>query len=136
MHQLETVWQGCNRSLRCHRLPVALRRTMIALCLVATGLLAGCAAREPHPLLQYEPVKMTDVGLVRYYYDLGEAIDACEGSSQGDSTVSVGGGASTGGGGIFGVSVGQPVSKGCNSDPLRKQRVDTAIEMRRRGLQP
>ncbi|WP_022662151.1 hypothetical protein [Paucidesulfovibrio longus] len=98
-------------------------------------LLCACVAKQSHPLLQYEPAKMTDEGLVRYYYDLGEAIDACERSGQGDATVSVGGGVGTGGWSGVGVSVGQPVSKGCKSDPLRQRRVDTAIEMRKRGIQ-
>ncbi|MGE4291371.1 MAG: hypothetical protein AB7E32_04085 [Desulfovibrio sp.] len=102
--------------------------------MLCAALLCACATRQTHPLLQYDPVKMTDVGIVRYYYDLGEAIDACEASSQGDTTVAVGGGMSTGGWSGVGVSVGQPVSKGCNSDSLRQRRVDTAIEMRRRNI--
>lgn len=123
---------GPNCPVRAPRLSPGLLMTA----LLAAALLSGCVAAQSHPLLEYDPVKMTDVGIVRYYYDLGEAIDACEGSSQGDTTVSVGGGASTGGGSVFGVSVGQPVGQGCNSDSLRQRRVDTVIEMRRRNIQP
>lgn len=107
----------------------------IILCIFATILLAACATSGPHPLLQHDYTKMTDVGILRYYYDLGEAIDECNGSKQGDTTVSVGGGAGSGGS-IFGVALGQQVGDGCDAAPLRDRRTDVRLEMRKRGINP
>lgn len=110
------------------------RITPTAILLAAALLLAACAA-GPHPLLRAEPAGMNDAALLRYYYDLGEAIEECERSTQGDTTVSVGTG--TGTGGTWGtVVVGQTVGQGCDSTALRRRRAEVRTQLSGRGISP
>ena len=101
--------------------------------LLAVFALAGCAEKRPHPLLLESPEKMSDSGLLQYYYDLESAIAECE-SHTGDTSVGLGGG-SGGGGGFFGVGISKAVDS-CDSAPLRQRRTETRLEMERRGLRP
>ena len=115
-----------------------MRRAKVAAAGLVALLLWGCAATAPHPLLREDPLRMSDVGLARYYYDLGEAIDRCEGRTGSSPSVSVGGGASTGGwsGVGIGVGLGREVAPACESSELRRRRVDTLMELKRRGISP
>jgi hypothetical protein len=105
------------------------------LCTLLLALAAASCATAPHPLLEADPSAMNDVTLLRYYYDLGEAIDQCEQSSQGDTTVSVGTGAGSGGT-WGGVSIGRTIGQGCDSSELRQKRTETRVLLNERGIEP
>ncbi|MGE4551768.1 MAG: hypothetical protein AB7D57_01570 [Desulfovibrionaceae bacterium] len=111
-----------------------IRPLVPVLCLLAVLGLAACAAGQPHPLLQREPAAMSDADLLRYYYELGEAVAACEADD--DPRVGFGLGAGTGGGGV-GITVTNPMGGGgCDADALRQRRVDVQLLLRQRGVEP
>ena len=112
--------------------------SILILALLLAGLFmatTGCAGKEPHPLLKETPTAMTDAGLLRYYYDLGEAIDECEGGSDGGPDVGVGGHTGTSGSGV-GVVIGFPMGSGCDATDLRQRRAEVSVLLNQRGLTP
>lgn len=114
-------------------------RLILCLCLLLAAVsLAGCAKPARDILLEQDYQRMTDTGIIRYFYDLDEAISACDARDRPDSSVSVGVGTGvwTGGGG-FGVGVNQlPANSSCDSTQLRQRRTDVRLEMERRGIKP
>lgn len=114
------------------------RLTLLCLLLAAAAFLAGCAKPARDILLEQDYHRMTDTGIIRYFYDLDEAISACDARDRPDSSVSVGVGTGvwTGGGG-FGVGVSQfPANSNCDSTQLRQRRTDVRLEMEQRGIKP
>jgi hypothetical protein len=112
------------------------KRLLFCLCLCL--LLAACGKTARDQLLDENYKSMTDTGIVRYYYDLDDAIEACEYRSRQDSGlgVSVGGGWWSGGGGGMGLGVTRDASDHCDSTTLRQRRTDVRLEMDRRGVKP
>lgn len=110
-------------------------RLLPFLALLALPLLLAACAAGPHPLLESDPAAMSDASLLRYYYDLDEAIDQCEHSTQGDTNVSIGTGAGSGGT-WGGITIGRTVGDGCDSTDLRERRVQTRVLLNERGIEP
>lgn len=107
----------------------------VALLFLSVLCLNGCAAKTAHPLLEMDTASMNDAALLRHYFDLDSAIASCEGSSAGDTTVSVGTGGGSGGA-WGGISIGKIVGGGCDSSALRERKVDVRLQLRDRDLEP
>jgi hypothetical protein len=108
-------------------------------CLALCLLLAACAKPARDQLLEENYKAMTDTGLVRYFYDLDDAIEACEYRSRPDNGgvgMSVGGGWWSGGGAGLGLGVTRDSQDHCDSTELRQRRTDVRMEMDRRGVKP
>ena len=110
-----------------------LQRRIVAVLLIL-GLLFffwGCAATSQE-LLAEDPVKMSNEELLRYFYRLNDEIENRE-KQQGPQVGFGIGGFGRGSGVGVGMTAG---GTGYTAEDLRKRRIDTRMELQRRGLTP
>lgn len=109
------------------------QRRIVAV-LLALGFLFsfwGCAPKS-RELLAEDPVKMSDQELLRYFYRLNDEIESQE-RQQGPQVGFGIGGFGRGSGVGVGMTTG---GTGYTAEDLRKRRIDTRMELQRRGLTP
>ncbi|MCM0756081.1 hypothetical protein [Desulfovibrio aminophilus] len=111
---------------------------LFCLCLCSALALAACGKTAREQLMDEDYTRMTDTGIVRYYYDLDQAIEACEYRVRSETPLRMGVGSGWGSGGGTGIGVGvtRDASNNCDSTPLRHRQLDVRAEMARRGIQP
>lgn len=112
-------------------------RPLVFVLLFATLFALGACAPRTHPLLEHEPARMSDSGLLRYRYDLQNTISQCSQDSSVGVSVGLGVG-NYGGGSYVGVGAGRstPRRQYCPQNALQERLRKVDDELLRRGIRP